>query len=154
LPSGASTGGNEPWTWVTANPAPYSGTHAHQSTLAAGMHQHHFSFASTAWVVGVGESLFTYIYLDPTNPPTQVMLQINDGTDWEQRAYWGANQINWGVNGTVSRRYIGPLPATGQWVRLEVPAAQIGMEGRAVRGIAFALSNGRATWDRFGRLSP
>ncbi|MFN0159735.1 MAG: PKD domain-containing protein, partial [Burkholderiales bacterium] len=41
LPSGASTGGNEPWTWVTANPAPYSGTHAHQSTLAAGMHQHH-----------------------------------------------------------------------------------------------------------------
>lgn len=29
-----------------------------------------------------------------------------------------------GVEGTESRRYMGPLPALGQWFRLEVPASQ------------------------------
>ena len=55
-----------------------------------------------------------------------------------------------GVDGTASRRYMGPLPATGQWVRLEVPAAQVGLEGLSVSGMGFVLYDGRATWDRAG----
>ena len=60
--------------------------------------------------------MFAYVYLDPANPPSEVMLQWNDGT-WEHRAYWGANLLSWGSDGSVSRRYMGPLPATGAWVR-------------------------------------
>ena len=48
----------------------------------------------------------------------------------------------------MSRRYMGALPAVGQWVRLEVPAAQVGLEGRTLNGMAFSLYDGRATWDR------
>jgi hypothetical protein len=81
------------------------------------------------------------------------MLQWNDGT-WEHRAYWGANNISYGINGTASRRYIGPLPPSGQWVRLEVPAAQVALEGRNVSGMAFTLYGGRATWDAAGVLNP
>ncbi len=77
------------------------------------------------------------------------MLQWNDGS-WEHRAYWGANQIGWGADGTSGRRYMGALPATGQWVRLAVPAAQVGLEGHTVNGMAFTLYNGRATWDLAG----
>ena len=78
------------------------------------------------------------------------MLQWNDGS-WEHRAYWGANQITWGVDGTTSRRFMGALPATGQWVRLDIPAAQVGLEGHTLNGMAFTLYGGRATWDYVGK---
>ena len=78
------------------------------------------------------------------------MLQWNDGA-WEHRGYWGANNIAWGVDGTASRRFMGPLPPAGQWVRLEVPADLVGLKGREVTGMAFTLWDGRATWDRAGK---
>src|SRR4029434_1393494 len=85
-----------------------------------------------------------YVYLDPVNPPSEVMLQWNDGT-WEHRAYWGADLLPWGTDGSVTRRCPAALPAAGQWVRLSVPAALVGLEGRTLNGMAFSLYDGRAT---------
>ena len=153
VPAGATVGGmGEGWSWVSSNPAPYSGALAHQSALLSGMHQHYFYNATTTLSVAVGDTLFAYVYLDPANPPREVMLQWNDGS-WEHRAYWGANLIGWGTDGTVSRRYMGPLPAAGQWVRLAVPASAVGLEGRTVNGMAYTLYDGRATWDYAGKVS-
>ena len=42
-----------------------------------------------------GDVFFCYVYLDARNPPTEIMLQFNDGS-WEHRAYWGADSIDWG----------------------------------------------------------
>jgi hypothetical protein len=155
VPAGAVTGGEggDSWNnWVSNNPIPSSGTQAHQSALSSGFHQHYFDNATTTLSVGTGDVLYAYVYLDPVNPPTEVMLQWNDGT-WLHRAYWGADQIAFGVNGTASRRYMGPLPSTGRWVRLEVPANKVNLEGRVVKGMAFSLFNGRATWDAAGRMT-
>ena len=70
------------------------------------------------------------MYLDPANPPCELMLAWNAGSwDWEHRAYWGENLINKGTDGTNSRRYMGPLTATGEWVRLEIPASAVGLDG-------------------------
>ena len=148
LPARAVTAGTEPFTWVTGNPAPYSGAKAHQSKVAAGTHQHYFVGANPRFPIGVGDRLFTYVYLDPANPPRQVMLQFNDGQgSWEHRAYWGAALIPWGgVN-------MGALPPTGQWVRLEVAASLVGLEGKQVQGVAYAVYDGRATWDYTGAVS-
>ncbi|HEY1173672.1 MAG TPA: glycoside hydrolase family 9 protein [Verrucomicrobiae bacterium] len=152
VPAGATSGseGGDTWNWVSSNPAPYSGAVAHQSAIASGMHQHYFDWATATMTVNAGDKLFTYIYLDPANVPSEVMLQWNDGS-WEHRAYWGANTITSGVNGTASRYYVGALPAAGQWVRLEVPASAVGLEGKTVRGMAFTLYGGRATWDYAGK---
>lgn len=98
----------------------------------------------------MGDKLIAYVYLDPANPPSEIMLQWNDGT-WEHRAYWGTNQIAWGVDGTISRAFMGALPAAGSWVRLEVPAAVVGLEGRTLNGMAFTLFDGRAAWDYAGK---
>ncbi len=134
VPAGATqTGTAEGWTWVSSNPAPFSGALAHQSALLSGVHQHYFYDATTTLSVSTGDTLYTYVYLDPVNPPSEVMLQWNDGT-WAHRAYWGANLIAWGDDATNSRRYMGALPATGQWVRLAVPAALIGLEGSTLNG--------------------
>ena len=111
IPAGAIADGDEAWTWVASNPTPFSGTKAHRSPLRSGEHQHYFYNATTTLSVGVGDSLFAYVYLDPVTPPSEVMLQWYDGTSWN-RAYWGANQIAWGTNGTASLRFIGALPPT------------------------------------------
>jgi hypothetical protein len=123
LPAGATKfGDKEDWTWVSTNPSPFSGTRAHQSNLVANdWHQHLFLGATEALGIEPGDKLFAYVYLDPTNPPEQIMLQWHSG-NWDHRAYWGANKIPWGQDGTASRRYMGPLPKAGEWVRLEVPA--------------------------------
>lgn len=150
LPTGTTPGGDEPWNWISTNPAPFSGTKAHQSNVAAGVHQHFFHGATYPLWIDAGDKLFAYVYLDPTNVPSEIMLQWYDGTGWEHRAYWGANQIAWGTDGTNSRRRMGDLPKAGGWVRLEVPASQVGLEGKSVSGMAFTLYGGRATWDRAG----
>jgi chitinase len=48
---------------------------------------------------------------------------------------------------------MGALPPIGEWVRLEVPASAVGLEGRTLNGMAFTLFNGRAVWDRAGKLA-
>src|SRR6185437_8071555 len=154
VPAGATiaSDGGDSWNWINANPTPYSGALAHQASLAAGEHQHYFYNATTTLPVAVGDTLFAYVYLEPANPPSEVMLQWYDGT-WEHRAYWGANLIGFGTDGTVSRRSMAALPATGQWVQLAVPASQVGLEGRTLSGMAFTLYNGRATWDYAGKTA-
>ncbi len=154
LPAGAVKDSNgDSWTWVKT-PAAESGSLSHQSVIKAGLHQHMFTKATQTLSVKTGESLYTYVYLDPANPPTEVMLQWNDGSTWYHRAYWGANNLSFTLNGAGSLRYMGPLPAVGQWVRLEVPASQLGLEGATVSGMAFSLYGGRANWDNSGKSTP
>jgi RHS repeat-associated protein len=155
LPTGATTGseGGDGWTWVTSSPTAFSGTSSHQSNIYSGQHQHFFYGASQTLSVATGDKLYAWVYLDPQNPPSEIVLQWNNG-DWEHRAYWGANLITyWGVDGTDSRRYMGPLPEAGRWVRLEVPASSVGLEGSTLNGMAFSLYGGRATWDRAGKTT-
>jgi len=155
IPAGGQQGtiGGDSWNWISSNPSPFSGNAAHQTALASGLHEHLFQGASSTLSVGTGDVLYAYIYLDPANPPSEVMLSWNTGSSWEHRAYWGANLITYGTNDTASRRYIGPLPAAGQWVQLQVPASQVGLENTTVSGMSFSLYNGRATWDAAGVTS-
>jgi hypothetical protein len=150
LPGGSQEhGDNEGWNWVSLGPAPFHGTIAHQSVLAPGMHQHYFLNQTSTLPVGQGDVLFATVYLDPVSPPDEVMLQWHT-TGWLHRAYWGADRLGWGTPGTNERRPMGRLPFSGEWVRLEVPAAAIGLEGATVTGMAFSLFGGRATWDYAG----
>jgi hypothetical protein len=149
----AATDGDS-WNWISSNPTPFSGNLAHQSNIASGLHQHYFVGATDTLVINTGDTLIAYVYLDPVNIPSQIILQWNDGSSWEHRAYWGADIVGWGTNGTASRQYMGPLPAAGQWVRLEVPASLVGLEGHTLNGMAFSLYGGRATWDYVGKSPP
>jgi RHS repeat-associated protein len=154
VPAGATAmADNETWNWLAANPTPFSGSSAHQSAVFSGMHEHYFLRATTKLRPLAGDKLVVYVYLDPVNPPSEVMLQWNDGS-WEHRAFWGQNKIAWGLPNTESRYYEGALPATGRWVRLEVPASQVGLEGHVVNGMGFVLYGGRASWDHAGKFTP
>jgi hypothetical protein len=153
LPGNAVFAGEfENWNWVSGNPSAFSGTEAHQSTNAGGMHQHYFHSTTDRLSIQPGDVMFCYVYLNPSSVPATVMLQwADDISGWVHRAYWGANNLAWGVDGTGSRRRMGDLPPAGQWVRLEVPANLVDLVGRSVHGMAFTLWDGQATWDDAGK---
>ena len=63
--------------------------------------------------------------------------------------------LDWGTDGTNQRRYMGPLPPSGEWVRLVIPSLEVGIGATTpVDGMAFTLYNGRATWDYAGVNRP
>jgi hypothetical protein len=152
-PAGANVQGNTPWEFVTAPDHPvYCGQRASRRQ-ATGLSQHFFDSAQPGLKIGEGDTLFAYVYLDPANPPKEIMLQFNDGA-WEHRAAWGDDVIPWGASGTAGRVLMGPLPPAGEWVRLEVTAAQVGLApGATVNGWAFTQHDGTCYWDKAGIIT-
>jgi hypothetical protein len=157
LPPGASPAADngDSWNWVSSSPSPYSGSSASQSNIAAGEHQHYFTGASSPLVVNTGDTMVAYVYLDPANPPSEIMLQWNVSGDWSHRVYWGANSLCsvwfFSCSESVLNHNAGSLPGAGQWVRLTVPASSVGLDGATINGMAFTLYGGRATWDHTGK---
>src|SRR5512132_4034351 len=94
--------------------------------------------------------MVVYVLLNSCEPPSEIMLQWNVAGSWEHRAYWGPELINCGGEYWACHS-MGALPTTGQWIRLEVPASQVALEGTTVTGITFTLYNGQAWWDRVGK---
>jgi hypothetical protein len=161
LPRGAQplTTGGGTWSWSPPRSKPdelarsmFAATPQHESAGRTPLHEHGFNHAEETLNVEKGDVLFAFVHIDPSHPPREIMLNWNDG-DWEHRAYWGESLIKYGQEGTAGRRHMGPLPKTGRWVRLEVPASAVNLEGRTVQGMAFSLHGGRAIWDVAGKMS-
>jgi hypothetical protein len=153
LPAGAKPQGDSAWQWVAKADRPvFSGERASTRT-AEGLSQHFFTDAAPGLKIGEGDKLFAYVYLDPANLPKEIMLQWNDGS-WEHRARWGEDLIPWGTPDSPSRLAIGALPEAGQWVRLEVECAKVGLKpGAVVHGWAFTQQGGTVSWDRAGLVT-
>ena len=153
LPSGAQPQGDDKadsfkWGMKPGTPV-YSGEKSHGRT-SKGLGQHYFTGAKPGLKVAEKDVLFTYVYLDPANPPKTIMLQVIDDS-WLHRAYWGENLINVDQDNTPARKPMGPLPELGKWVRLEVPAADIGVKpGSELQGWAFIQFDGTVYWDQSG----
>jgi mono/diheme cytochrome c family protein len=154
LPGGArtdGTGGSEAWKWISKTEGPvFSGTRSHTQGGAGKQRQHFVIGAKESMRVGPSDVFFAYVYLDPKNPPKEIMMQFNAG-DWERRAIWGADQIKFGAANTASRRSMGSLPKAGEWVRLEVPAAEVGINSvTEIAGWSFDQLEGKVYWDKAG----
>jgi hypothetical protein len=157
LPAGATAQGNgtPPWQFVEAPDHPvHSGK---KSTVRTGqgeaITQHFFTGATDKLKLGENAKLLAWVYLDPKNPPQTIQLQFNDGT-WEHRASWGADKAFGAGRKNASNRLIGKLPETGEWVRLEVDAALVGLKaGSELNGWAFTQVGGTVHWDTAGVTS-
>jgi hypothetical protein len=153
LPAGAKqladNGINLPWNFV-GKPNPVLSGDKSVKLTAKGLQQIVLTDAKPGLKVGAGDKLFAYVWLDPKDPPREIMVQWHSST-WLHRAYWGENVIPWGDDNTGQRRKLGELPAKGQWVRLEVEAAKVGIApGTVLTGWAFTQHGGTAYWDKGG----
>lgn len=169
LPTGAQQNGDERWEFLTHNDLwspfealsavlPVDATNApggggHTEPAAIGLHQHFFENANATFTPVAAERLFVWVFIDPNNPPTQLMLQWRVGASWEHRAYWGLSRIDWGKEGTVSRRRLGALPKPGRWARLEIAPDAVGLAGVAINGMAFTFFDGTAAFGPCGAFT-
>ncbi len=116
--------------------------------------QHIVNTAKQPLELSQGDELFAYVYLDPKNPPKQIMLQFHRDSDrWDHRAWWGEDRISFGGIGqdTVAHRRKGPLPETGKWVRLSVSLEDVGLQpGDKLTNLAYTQFDGLAYWDSAG----
>ncbi|MDG2124522.1 MAG: DUF1549 and DUF1553 domain-containing protein, partial [Verrucomicrobiales bacterium] len=122
---------------------------------AAGLIQHIVSAEKNPVQLAAGDTLFAHVFLDPQNPPKQIMLQFHadDGSAWNHRAHWGGDHIPNG-KGTNNAAHLhrGDLPPLGKWTRIEVPAADIGLPaGKKITQLAFTQFGGKVFWDLSGR---
>ncbi len=140
-----------PTQWVTAADGKvHTGKRALKRT-GGGPTQDYFTGATEPLEVKRGDVLYAHVFLDPADKTKALMLQFNDGS-WEHRATWGdQDAIAWGNLNTPSRRHLGPLPETGKWIRLEVPANKVGLyPGAKLNGMAFTQEGGTVHWDKAG----
>jgi hypothetical protein len=152
LPPGAKPEGgpDHPWTFTTKPDHPVLSGEKSVYRQADGLSQWVFTEAQPPLKVGPGDVLFAHVFLDPLNPPREIMLQWYSG-NWEHRAYWGQNAIDWGQDGTPSRHHVGPLPTTGKWVRIAIEAEKVGLKpGSTITGWAFTQHGGAVHWDKAG----
>jgi hypothetical protein len=109
--------GNQTNQWVNKDGGPvFSGE---RSLLRAGkgLHQTFFTQGAEPLTVGAGDKFFTYVYLDPADPPKALMLQYHT-QGWGNRGNWGdPDVIPYGTKGTFEKVQIGDLPETGKWIR-------------------------------------
>ncbi len=121
---------------------------------AEGVGQDFYSSGAEPLQLGAGAELFAHVWLDPAAPPRAIMLQFHtDG--WKHRAVWGdADAIGFGKPGTTERFHAGPLPKAGEWVRVSVPAAKVGLGGGAtLAGFALTQCDGHVRWDVVGAVT-
>jgi hypothetical protein len=117
--------------------------------------QHFFNGASNTRTVYEGDRFYAWVWIDDEQPTKTVMMQFHSNNSWDHRSFWGEDLINFGGLGAdvVAHRPMGPLPATGQWVRLEVDANHVGLAaGAVIDGFAFTQFGGKAYWDDAGIL--
>ena len=151
LPSGSTE--MESWEWDTD--VKYSGGQSHTDSARVGTHGHYFIHADDTLDLTSVDNIIQYVYLDPSNPPSEIMLQFytEDGNG-EHRALWGGNYVPTGGNwGSASLYYMGHMPETGKWIRLKIPASAVGLSGKKVKGVAFVTYGGKAYWDKTTKSS-
>lgn len=147
-----------------------SGNVSFATDIQSGQHELQVFAPNAGLHLRVGDRFVLYALIDPCNPPQELMVLLADDEGiWEHVSYWGANLIDLGT----SRKSMGELPQTeesavgnnGQghgaghgegeerteWVRLEIKASAVGLEGRTVIGLWIALYDGRVWLDRIGR---
>ena len=117
----------------------------------AGLAQDVWDNAKTPLRLPRESKIFAHVWLDPKNTPKSIMLQFFKN-GWDHRAVWGDYEaIAWGAAGTAQRVSMGPLPTTGQWVRLEVPIEKVGLAGGdELKGFALTQFGGSLFWDKVG----
>ena len=73
-------------------------------------------------------------------------IAFSDGTAWNTRVFYGNDSASLDTGftakglGSSSYYKLGPIPDANTWVPLDINISDIGLEGRQISGLAFALS--------------
>ncbi|MBI5772483.1 MAG: PSD1 domain-containing protein [Verrucomicrobia bacterium] len=153
LPPNVKTGGNGTvfdFVVIDGDVPPLNGKRCFRRK-ASGVEQDFFTGAEP-FEITAGMKLFAHVFIDPKDPPKAIMLQYHTKEGWNNRANWGDEKaIPFGEKAARTKIQIAALPKTGEWVRLEINPATIGLKaGTKVDGMAFTQFGGMVHWDKAG----
>jgi hypothetical protein len=118
-----------------------------------------FLDSPTKLPIAAGDVLTAYVYIAPGEVPDMLAITwFKVPWGWSTSAYWGADQlVDWDKS-RPPRVRIGDVPKAGGWVRLEVPASAVGLEGVSLQGLGLSafksgaiFKSGTLFWDRMGK---
>ena len=144
IPDSATQHGT--WDWQSINPsAKAADSNYHTDGDAPGSHQHYLT--GLDYTIE-GDSFSSLVYLAAGTGTLQYQIQI-DG-NWDHRIHYRTNSDFDSPSTYYSpSTYMGALPATGQWLKLNVNLSEFGINvGEKVTGIAWGVHNGQAWHDR------
>ncbi len=98
--------------------------------------------------VTVKKMITQQVWLDPSDPPKGISLQLKLAAGEEVGVYWEGEEEVFRPQESQELWYYGPLPELGKWVTLEVLAEDLGLEEGQVAGIRFVTYGGRVLWDK------
>ncbi len=85
-----------------------------------------------------------WVYLDPLHPPVAIAVQLGNG----KKVRWGTEPDETPYNSKSLGTRIGPVPKPGEWTKLTVSAADLGLkEGQSVPSLTLQEFGGVAYWD-------
>jgi len=112
----------------------------------------YFGNADIKLNVESGDVLRVWAYLQSNGKANAVRniknigIAISDGTSWDARVCFGddtasMNQafIDKGLTTETAIIKLGGTPETGKWIPLDIPISTVGLEGRQIAGMAFAI---------------
>lgn len=128
------------WVWSSDETAPGSGSvHANDPVGS----QIHYVLLATPHEVVTGENIVQYIWIDPAAPPRQVVLQYYDeDLSGAHRLSLGEDLVAFDDRAGSGFVEGGNLPERGSWQRLRIPVDDLGLAGRRIAGLGFAVESG------------
>ena len=122
-----------------------------------GIQQKLFRNSSYKLISAGGAALFAHVWIDPKDPPRVIQLKFGR-TDrpgkLEHTVAWGDLQAFGEPPPAPTPRRLGDLPPAGRWVRLQVSAADLGIEqGAPLSEMAFVQVDGTVYYDKVGIVS-
>ena len=158
LPRGAQRhvegfGKGWPWTDLAGAAPPKSGRRCFGGGGSKpGPRQAYLTNLPEPLVVTADDRLYVHVFVNAAAPPEEIVFQWFSAEEgWAHRACFGRNTGAYGgVEGTPSRRRLGPMPEAGLWTRIEIDPSTVGLAGRTVTGAAFSQSGGEVWFDDAG----
>ena len=122
--------------------------------LAAGAHDHCFTITSVWFGSPTANMCNLLVYVDPINPPREVMVQMMDGKTWNQCFAWGENllvPIAGPAKKISNNRPLAQTIPFGVWARLDFPG---NLSAPSFKGINFTIYDGRIAFSTLQCSSP
>jgi hypothetical protein len=145
-PAGASVSGSGAWNTTQSA----SGTRSLHIPAGSGQRDLFVTGATATMNATPGDVFYVWTLVDPCNPPRSIGVRFRSPAGFSGVAYWGEDLIPFA---TLRDRFrLGPVPAGGGWVRLEIPVSTLSLDGLVMQGMTMSIFDGAAWFDAPGRI--
>jgi hypothetical protein len=144
LPEGAITRGE--WKWDDKLLDSEAKTHVQ---FSGGLLSRHSFNIKNSIDLGKNSSIVQYIYIDPDNIPSGIMLKLIIVPGEEMIFYWEGNEEAFAhLDEYIDAWYMGFMPEPGIWVKLVIDFKELDTPKAGLSGMEFILSKGKVWWGR------